>query len=292
MTFCVTLVDNLGVRRELIDRLLASRPDYQYPGLCKTQAESLLLSTLALFLPHFASCPNTRAGLMATGERVEADLHELCGAVGIEDSRADAVIAQYFSGIEAVAAALHDDAAFFAIADPAARSVDEVVLAYPGFLAIAAYRLAHLLYSLQVPIVPRLITEYAHQKTGVDLHPGAQIGVPFFIDHGTGVVIGETARIGQRVKIYQGVTLGALSVDADSDPAEPRHPRIEDDVIIYANATVLGGDTVIGRGTIIGGNVWLTSSVPADAIVAHKAEIRVRTSETSPGAPAQAKRAS
>lgn len=279
-------VDNLSVRRELIERLMATRPEYRYSRLRKQQAESLLRSTLGLFLPHFASCPNTRAGLMATGERVEADLHELCGAVGIEDSRADAVITQYFAGLEAVAEALHEDAAFIASADPAARSVDEVVLAYPGFMAIAAYRLAHLLYKLDVPILPRLITEHAHERTGVDIHPGATIGVPFFIDHGTGVVIGETARIGRRVKLFQGVTLGALSVDAQ-DKDRPRHPKIEDDVIIYANATVLGGDTVIGKGTTIGGNVWLTSSVPADAIVVHKAEVKVRTSVPTRDLPAE-----
>ncbi len=269
------------MRRELIDRLLASRPDYQYQCLRKQQAQSLLESTLGLFLPHFAACPNTRAGLMATAERIEADLHELCGAVGIEDQRADTVIASYFEGLEAVAAALHEDAAFIAAEDPAARSVDEVVLAYPGFLAIAAYRLAHLLFTLDVPIVPRLITEYAHQETGVDLHPGATIGVPFFIDHGTGVVIGETTRIGQRVKIYQGVTLGALSVDANN-PERPRHPQIENDVIIYANATVLGGRTKIGQGATIGGNVWLTTSVPAHAMVVHKAEVQMRTADLKP----------
>lgn len=264
------------MRRDLIDRLLAARPAYCYDALSKSQTADLVLRSLGLIFPHFSCCPNTRAGLLATAEHVEAHLHELLAAVGIEDSRADEVIERYFGAIEDVADALHEDAAFIASGDPAARSLDEVVLAYPGFFAIAAYRLAHVLYLERVPILPRLITEHAHQKTGVDIHPGARIGVPFFIDHGTGVVIGETATIGSRVKVYQGVTLGALSVDgADRDSA--RHPTIEDGVILYANATVLGGETVIGRGSVIGGNVWLTASVPENAVVVRKAEIKVRT---------------
>ena len=264
------------MRRALIDRLMAARPVYRYPRLNKAQAESLLHRTLGLIFPHFTTCPNTRAALIATAERVEADLHELCGAVGIEDARADTVIERYFEALVDAADALHEDAAFIADGDPAARSVDEVVLAYPGFFAIAAYRVAHILFTLDVPIVARLITEYAHQRTGVDIHPGAQIGVPFFIDHGTGVVLGEPARIGQRVMVYLGVTLGALSVSKE-DRGAPRHPQIEDDVVLYANATVLGGETVIGEGSVIGGNVWLTASVPKNAVVVRRAEIRVRT---------------
>lgn len=266
----------------LIDRLIAARPDYQYPRLKKDQAESLLHRTLGLIFPHFSNCPNTRAALVATAERIEADLHELCGAVGIEDDRADTVIERYFEALADVASALHEDAAFIADGDPAARSVDEVVLAYPGFFAIAAYRVAHILFELKVPILARLITEHAHQRTGVDIHPGATVGVPFFVDHGTGVVIGETARIGRRVKIYQGVTLGALSVHKE-DRDTPRHPKIEDDVVLYANATVLGGETVIGEGSVIGGNVWLTSSVPKNAVVVRRAEIRVRTPDSPEG---------
>jgi len=266
------------VRRDLIERLCSARPKYRYEALSKPQAASLLQRSLGLIFPHFSCCPNTRAGLLANAERIEADLHELLSAVGIEDARADEVIERYFVELGGVADALHDDAEFIAGGDPAARSTDEVVLAYPGFFAIAAHRLAHVLYQMKVPILPRLMTEHAHEKTGVDIHPGASIGVPFFIDHGTGVVIGETARIGARVKIYQGVTLGALSVDS-ADRDKPRHPTIEDDVVLYANATVLGGDTVIGRGSVIGGNVWLTSSVPENAVVVRKAEIRVRTQD-------------
>ena len=145
--------------------------------------------------------------------------------------------------------------------DPAAKSESEVVRTYPGFYAIAAYRLAHELHLLGVEGIPRVITEFAHSKTGIDIHPAAKIGEHFCIDHGTGVVIGETTIIGNHVKIYQGVTLGALSVDK-SDAEKKRHPTIEDRVVIYAGATILGGETTIGHDSIIGGNVWLTQSVP------------------------------
>lgn len=148
--------------------------------------------------------------------------------------------------------------------DPAAYSLEEVVVSYPGFYAIAIYRLAHALHQRGVPLLPRLMAEYAHERTGIDLHPGATIGESFFIDHGTGVVIGETSHIGKNVKIYQGVTLGALSVKKRLQTIK-RHPTIEDDVVIYANATILGGETVVGRGSVIGGNVWLTQSVAAQS---------------------------
>jgi len=149
--------------------------------------------------------------------------------------------------------------------DPAATGTDEVVFAYPGTLAITVFRIAHRLLELGAVIVPRMMTEQAHGWTGIDIHPGATIGESFFIDHGTGIVIGETSRIGDHVRMYQGVTLGALSVRNRSGAAKAgkqRHPTIEDDVTIYANATILGGSTVIGRGAVVGGNAWITYSVP------------------------------
>jgi serine O-acetyltransferase len=152
--------------------------------------------------------------------------------------------------------------------DPAAKGYDEIIFSYPGLYAITVYRLAHLLHEQRVPLIPRIMTEYAHSVTGIDIHPGARIGESFFIDHGTGVVIGETSEIGNRVRIYQGVTLGALSVPSEAVEqlrTRKRHPTIEDDVIIYSGATILGGDTVIGARSIIGGNVWLTESVPPDS---------------------------
>jgi serine O-acetyltransferase len=154
--------------------------------------------------------------------------------------------------------------------DPAAKSYDEIIFSYPGLFAIMVYRIAHQLYEQDVPLIPRIMTEYAHSLTGIDIHPGAHIGERFFIDHGTGVVIGETTEIGDRVRIYQGVTLGALSLPRDSVErlrTEKRHPTIEDDVIIYAGATILGGGTVIGARSVIGGNVWITESVPSETRV-------------------------
>lgn len=166
--------------------------------------------------------------------------------------------------------------------DPAAESLDEVILAYPGFFAIAVYRISHALYELKVPLIPRLLTEQAHRRTGIDIHPGAKIGESFFIDHGTGVVIGETTTIGNNVKIYQGVTLGALYVSRQL-VKKKRHPSIGHNVVIYAGATILGGDTSVGDDTIIGGNVWLTESVPAGSVVFHKSEINVRSQSQSSG---------
>ena len=154
--------------------------------------------------------------------------------------------------------------------DPAAKSHDEIIFSYPGIYAIMVYRVAHRLFELQVPMLPRIMTEHAHSVTGIDIHPGATIGQRFVIDHGTGVVIGETTQIGKNIRVYQGVTLGALSLPKDAGEryrGKKRHPTIEDDVIIYAGATILGGDTVIGARSVIGGNVWLTESVPPDTTV-------------------------
>jgi serine O-acetyltransferase len=154
--------------------------------------------------------------------------------------------------------------------DPAAKGYDEIIFSYPGIRAITIYRIAHELYHLSVPLIPRIMTEYAHSRTGIDIHPGAHIGGSFFIDHGTGVVVGETCTIGNRVRIYQGVTLGALSLskaECKRLRSKKRHPSIHDDVIIYANATILGGDTVVGERCVIGGNVWLTHSVLPDTQV-------------------------
>jgi serine O-acetyltransferase len=187
----------------------------------------------------------------------------------------DVIVNSFFEQLPAVYNKLILDANAFVASDPAAESLEEVVVAYPGFYAISVYRIAHELYKLKVPILPRLITEYAHTKTGIDIHPGAQIGHSFFIDHGTGVVIGQTTVAGNNVKLYQGVTLGALAVHKESQGAK-RHPTIEDNVIIYAGSCILGGDTTIGHDSVIGGNVWLTESVPAYSIVYHKSDVKIR----------------
>lgn len=188
------------------------------------------------------------------------------------ESRAAIIAARFLSGlVELRRLVLLDVRAAFE-GDPAASSLDEVVFSYPGVRAVTVYRIAHALWQLHAQVVPRMMSEQAHAETGIDIHPGAEIGESVFIDHGTGVVIGETTRIGSRVRIYQGVTLGALSLPTGAARKQSgckRHPTIEDDVIIYANATILGGDTVIGRGAVIGGNTWITESVPPSARIAH-----------------------
>jgi serine O-acetyltransferase len=166
--------------------------------------------------------------------------------------------------------------------DPACRSPDEVIFCYPGLEAITVYRLAHLLHELGIPFIPRMMTEWAHSRTGIDIHPGATIGDYFFIDHGTGVVIGETSEIGRHVKLYQGVTLGALSFPTDGDGqlvrGQKRHPTIEDRVVIYANATILGGRTVVGHDSVIGSSVWITSSVaPHTTVLLERPKLRMRS---------------
>ena len=192
------------------------------------------------------------------------------------DKPCQRIWANYVVRLPEILEKLNLDAEAIVNCDPASLSIEEVYMAYPGFYAIAIYRLAHELYIDGFPLVPRLMTEYAHRQTGVDINPGAQIGNSFFIDHATGVVIGETAVIKNNVKIYQGVTLGALYV-AKKLQKTKRHPTIENNVTIYANATILGGDTVIGENSIIGGNAWLTESVPANSTVYHSPVIKIKT---------------
>lgn len=187
---------------------------------------------------------------------------------------------KFVEAIPAIQARLATDVRAAFEGDPASRHFDEIIFSYPGLFAIAIYRVAHWLHENDVPLVPRIMTEYAHGQTGIDIHPGVEIGESFFIDHGTGVVIGETTVIGNRVRLYQGVTLGALSLSKEECPLlrdKKRHPTIEDDVIIYANATILGGTTVIGARSVIGGNVWLTESVPPDtSVFLKKPELVIR----------------
>ena len=196
----------------------------------------------------------------------------MCKDVSESPDHAKKVVDHFFNSLPEVHDLLMLDIEAIFKGDPAAKSHAEVIRTYPGFLAILAYRLAHILEKSNVAIIPRIITEYAHSQTGIDLHPGATIGKYFCIDHGTGIVIGETCLIGDYVKIYQGVTLGALSVDK-SDAMTKRHPTIEDHVVIYAGATILGGDTVIGHHCVVGGNVWLTKSLKPHSKVYYKAQM-------------------
>lgn len=190
------------------------------------------------------------------------------------DCNNQSVSQRFFSMIPELYRRMNTDLSAIMEGDPAARSEFEIIRAYPGFLAIAVYRIAHELQLLDVPLIPRILTEWAHARTGIDIHPGAQIGEYLYIDHGTGLVIGETTIIGNHVKLYQGVTLGAMSVEKYMANTK-RHPTIQDYVIIYSGATILGGDTVVGNHCVIGGNVWLTKSVPPHSTVYHQSIIKV-----------------
>jgi serine O-acetyltransferase len=204
--------------------------------------------------------------------------HELTGLLNATKACSDcnnaAVAVAFFLQLPEIYRLLNTDIEAILHGDPAAKSEFEVIRAYPGFYALGFYRVAHALLELEVPLIPRILTECAHSKTGIDIHPGAQIGEYFHVDHGTGIVIGETTIIGDHVKIYQGVTLGALSVEKAMANTK-RHPTIEDHVILYSNATILGGDTVVGHHSVIGGNVWLTHSVPAGSLVYHDPDVTV-----------------
>jgi serine O-acetyltransferase len=217
----------------------------------------------------------------ASYQRLQYNFAALLLEVIAEDSEANAQTEIFFQQLPKLYKALLKDAQAILDFDPAAQSIAEVVTAYPGFYATVVYRLSHQLWKQGIKLLPRLFTEYAHSKTGIDIHPSAQIGHAFAIDHGTGIVVGETTIIGNNVKLYQGVTLGALNV-AKSLASRKRHPTIEDEVVIYAGATILGGETVIGKGSIIGGNVWLTYSVPPNSVVYHKSEIKIKDKDPFP----------
>ena len=184
------------------------------------------------------------------------------------------VSADFFDQLAELYRVLNTDIEAIHRGDPAARNKFEIIRAYPGFYALCFYRIAHALHLMDVPLVPRILTEYAHSKTGIDIHPAAKIGEFFMIDHGTGIVIGETSVIGKNVKMYQGVTLGGMSIKKNMS-RQKRHPSIEDNVVIYSNATILGGDTLVGEGSVIGGNVWLTQSVPPGSLVVTNPQITI-----------------
>jgi serine O-acetyltransferase len=242
-----TIVMNVPQVRESVDELICLL--FPQRGCRRSEDQSTIESHLAELKQRFLSYLQS---LVVLDPGLKQD--------------ALARIEQFFDTLPEIATKLDADVNAAFIGDPAAYSKEEIIITYPGFYAVCIYRLAHALYQLKVPLLPRLMSEYAHEKTGIDIHPGAQIEESFFIDHGTGVVIGETSIIGKNVKIYQGVTLGALSVKKKMQTIK-RHPTIEEDVIIYANATILGGETIIGKGSIIGGNTWLTQSIPAGSLI-------------------------
>jgi serine O-acetyltransferase len=234
-------------------------------------------------LIRFTSDPSAlRSEVPALAERLET----LLTPVELPESlRPVDLVLRFVKRLPAIRARGAEDLRACFDGDPAAQSLQEIALAYPTIRAVSIHRIAHALYSLGVPLLPRIMSEYAHDRTGIDIHPGATLGRHFFIDHGTGVVIGETAEIGERVRIYQGVTLGATSLrDGGAMRGYKRHPTVEDNVTLYAGATILGGDTVIGAGSVIGGNVWLTESVPAGShVVAEPARYVVRLQRPQSG---------
>jgi serine O-acetyltransferase len=212
--------------------------------------------------------------------QLQLDFKDLLNPLeSVLDKSINDVCNNFFMTIPGIYESLIKDAQLFVDFDPAAHSRESVILYYPGFYAISVYRLSHQLHKLKIPYLPRMISEYAHSKTGIDIHPAAVIGNHFFIDHGTGIVIGETTIIGNNVKIYQGVTLGAASVNKNMKDKK-RHPTLEDNVIVYSGSTILGGDTIIGHDTVIGGNVWLTKSVPPYSVVYHESKVVIRESKT------------
>ncbi|WP_185859082.1 serine O-acetyltransferase [Blattabacterium cuenoti] len=208
-------------------------------------------------------------------------LYEIFLELNIDQKNSNNLSKKFFEELPNIYQTLIIDAYAILESDPAATVVEEIFLSYPGFFATALYRIAHQFWIQKIPIIPRLITEYAHSKTGVDIHASAEIGTSFAIDHGTGIVIGSSTKIGNKVKIYQGVTLGAIHVDKKLSN-QKRHPTIEDQVTIYAGATILGGKTIVGHDSVIGGNVWLTRSVPPFSIVYQKSEIKMRNNSPFP----------
>jgi serine O-acetyltransferase len=267
---------------EFADKLLEKRKEYKPRNPIKSVSQEFLLELLELLFPHY-SVKNyyNPEEILSKIFLLKRNLQEILLSLnnGMEENAED-FANLFFNEIPNIHSLLLLDAKAICEGDPAAKSVDEVILAYPGFTAIAIYRIAHELYKLNIPLLPRILTEYAHQLSGVDIHPGATIGESFFIDHGTGIVIGETTVIGSNVKIYQGVTLGALSVKKDLAETK-RHPTIENNVVIYSNAVILGGKTIIGKNAVIGGNVWLTRSVAQNSVVLHTNEINVKDNSTS-----------
>lgn len=268
-----------------LDHLLAQRAQYRYKLPSRPDAGRFIDQLMRLLFPVTQDCQSASQNVEETYQRLNEQLVCLFRPLATNLTESPETIAdRFFEQLPTIYDTLLLDAHAIADNDPAAVGVEEVMAVYPGFYAISVYRIAHELLRLNVPLLPRMLTEYAHGQTGIDIHPGARIGRSFFIDHGTGVVIGETTIIGDWVKIYQGVTLGAIYV-AKSMAQKKRHPTIEDNVVIYANATILGGQTVVGHDSVIGGNVWLMSSVDAHSLVfnQHKTDVRTKSlEETEP----------
>ncbi len=260
------------LKETVLAHLMANRHEACFPPEVRPRSLAFLQICLALLFPHFAESESCTPESLSSGYDRSEDLlrllaHDLAPEWKLEGT--------FLGELPRLQTALMLDARAMFDGDPAATSLDEVILSYPGFFAVAVYRIAHELHRLSFPILPRMLTEIAHRETGIDIHPGAEIGREFCIDHGTGVVIGETAHIGNQVRLYQGVTLGALVIEKSLAQSK-RHPTVEDRVVIYANATILGGETVIGHDSIVAANAWITESVPAFSFSGRNAAQRPR----------------
>ena len=265
--------------REIVD-ILADLREILYPGYGRRQ--NLHLGNVAYHVGDLIDGLNNRL-TQQIARAFRYDCHAQNGETDVE-AKAQSIVIRFLDTLPELRHTLAEDVEAAFDGDPAAKSPDEIVFCYPGLAAVTVYRMAHELYRLEVPLIPRMMTEYAHGKTGIDIHPGATIGRRFFIDHGTGVVIGETTRIGEGVKLYQGVTLGALSFPRDEKTGQivrdaKRHPTIGDGVVIYANATILGGETVIGHHSVIGSSAWITRSIaPYTTVTIENPRLRYRES--------------
>ncbi|ULB34832.1 MULTISPECIES: serine O-acetyltransferase EpsC [Proteiniphilum] len=239
----------------------------------KCELDKIIDSFITFMFP-ICDCPkshNVHGGLIETAGLFHSNIAALTS-----EKKADDITEEFFSRFPTLQKRLFEDATCYLKFDPAAKTLEEVIIAYPGFYALCVHRIAHEIHHLGVPLIARIFSEYAHSKVGIDIHPAAKIGNNFFMDHGTGIVIGETTQIGNNVKIYQGVTLGALYVEKKLSDVK-RHPTVEDNVVIYANATILGGETVIGHDSTIGGGAWLTQSVIPYSMVYNTVDVKIRT---------------
>ncbi|MAZ47845.1 MAG: serine acetyltransferase [Halobacteriovoraceae bacterium] len=261
------------MNRDQLQKLYELKYRGENISLCRGLMECFADSLLKLLFP--AMCDQSANSFEEFEQNInhlDNDLREILSCLNKQltcQLDLDEISKKFFGNLNQFEREMTLDAEYILNEDPAARSLNEVIICYPGFYATSIYRLAHFFFKEGLPLFPRILTEYAHRRTGIDIHPGAEIGCPFYIDHGTGVVIGETAKIGKRVKLYQGVTLGASTV-AKTLVDKKRHPTIEDDVVIYSNATILGGKTIVGAGSVIGGNVWLVESVASNSKIFYK----------------------
>lgn len=271
--------------REAVNAMLADLLDILFPGYFRRQ--NLHIANVEYYVGDLIDGLHDKLIVQITRALLHEQENQASAEIKKHDLEAMAQqrTVEFLKKIPDIRMILEEDVQAAFEGDPAAKGHHEIIFCYPGIEAISIYRLAHQLLVLGIPLIPRMMTEYAHSKTGIDIHPGARIGPRFFIDHGTGVVIGETCDIGVNVKLYQGVTLGALSFPRDSSGniirGKKRHPTLEDDVVVYANATILGGETVVGKGTVIGSNVWLTQSVaPGNVVALEKPVLRMKGLES------------